>query len=48
MEMTDMKMPKEISDESKIPFRYFEPASQIISRSGDICIVAKTNQWFIN
>ncbi|RAL52879.1 hypothetical protein DM860_007647 [Cuscuta australis] len=26
---------------------YYEPASQVISRSGDECIVALTEQWFI-
>lgn len=29
-------------------FRYFEPENEVISRSGDKCIVAKCNQWFIN
>lgn len=29
-------------------FKYSEPSSQVISRSGDVCIVAKTDQWFIN
>lgn len=33
---------------TKCEFRYFEPESLTISRSDDICIVARTDQWFIN
>lgn len=29
-------------------FIYCEPASQVISRSGDECVVCLTDQWFIN
>jgi len=31
-----------------ISFRFSEPNGNVVSRSGDTCIVAKTNQWFIN
>ena len=27
---------------------YFEPESTVISRSGDTCVVAETDQWYIN
>lgn len=27
---------------------YYEPESKVISRSGDICVVASTEQWFID
>ena len=33
---------------TSLALRYFEPASKVVSRSGDICKVALTNQWFIN
>jgi leucyl-tRNA synthetase len=36
------------SDEIGCIFSYFEPESKVVSRSGDICVVAKTKQWFIN
>lgn len=29
-------------------WHYYEPESTVISRSGDTCIVALTDQWFIN
>ncbi|AYV84764.1 MAG: leucyl-tRNA synthetase [Hyperionvirus sp.] len=29
-------------------FLYYEPGGVVISRSGDKCIVAKSDQWFIN
>jgi len=29
-------------------FEYYEPESKVISRSGDVCVVAKTEQWFID
>ncbi len=29
-------------------YKYYEPISKIISRSGDICVVAIKEQWFIN
>ncbi len=29
-------------------FIYYEPDARVISRSGDICVVAHTDQWFIN
>jgi leucyl-tRNA synthetase len=29
-------------------FTYYEPEKEVISRSGDLCIVALTPQWFIN
>lgn len=29
-------------------FKYWIPSSTVISRSGDKCIVAKSDQWFIN
>lgn len=29
-------------------FTYYEPESRVISRSGDMCVVAHTDQWFIN
>src|SRR5690606_19734967 len=29
-------------------FDYYEPETKVISRSGDVCIVALTDQWFIN
>lgn len=35
------------NDEHKI-FSYYEPESTVISRSGDICVVASTEQWFID
>ena len=31
-----------------IPFKYYEPNGKVISRSNDECIVALTDQWFIN
>lgn len=27
---------------------YSEPANQVISRSGDECVVALTDQWYLN
>jgi leucyl-tRNA synthetase len=27
---------------------YSEPESKVVSRSGDVCVVAQTDQWFIN
>ena len=34
----------------KIPFeyKYDEPETKVISRSGDVCVVAVKDQWFIN
>lgn len=29
-------------------FMYYEPEEMVVSRSGDVCIVAKVDQWFIN
>jgi leucyl-tRNA synthetase len=29
-------------------FKYYEPETDVVSRSGDICVVSLTNQWFIN
>lgn len=29
-------------------FEYYEPESRVVSRSGDICVVATTEQWFID
>lgn len=29
-------------------FSYYEPESKVVSRSGDICVVASTEQWFID
>ena len=29
-------------------FKYYEPEDIVISRSGDVCVVAITNQWFID
>lgn len=29
-------------------FAYYEPESKVVSRSGDICVVASTEQWFID
>lgn len=29
-------------------FKFSEPEKKVLSRSGEICIVAKTDQWFIN
>lgn len=43
-EFTDL----ESINNSKNDLRYFEPSQKVVSRSGDQCIVAKTNQWFIN
>lgn len=34
--------------EKNITSPYYEPEREVISRSGDICIVALTPQWFIN
>lgn len=34
--------------EVKCDFKFSEPEKQVVSRSGDICIVAKSDQWFIN
>lgn len=28
-------------------FVYYEPAAEVVSRSGDRCVVAETDQWFI-
>lgn len=29
-------------------FAYYEPESKVVSRSGDVCVVASTEQWFID
>jgi leucyl-tRNA synthetase len=46
----EFKEPLSRSDvkDHKSDFTYYEPEKQVISRSGDKCIVALTNQWFIN
>jgi leucyl-tRNA synthetase len=43
-------MTKNIIEEDPIdqPFLYYEPNGVVTSRSGDVCIVALTDQWFIN
>jgi leucyl-tRNA synthetase len=33
---------------SNVDFKYFEPETKVISRTGHKCIVALTDQWFIN
>ena len=39
--------PESINNPNNL-YRYFEPMDEVISRSGNICVVAKTDQWFIN
>jgi leucyl-tRNA synthetase len=34
--------------EAGLAFAYAEPDGQVISRSGDVCVAAKLNQWFMN
>ncbi|KAI8873895.1 putative leucine--tRNA ligase, cytoplasmic [Ramicandelaber brevisporus] len=29
-------------------FQYYEPESEVVSRSGDTCVVAALNQWYLN
>ena len=41
-----VKMMKEMTD-NEIGLRYFEPTKEVISRSGDECVVALCDQWFI-
>ncbi len=33
--------------ETKQAVPYAEPASEVVSRSGDVCVVALTDQWYI-
>jgi leucyl-tRNA synthetase len=35
-------------DHQRQLFSYYEPESRVISRSGDTCVVASTEQWFID
>ena len=44
---TDFIEPENITNVNS-SLRYFEPSEKVISRSGDICVVAKTDQWFID
>jgi leucyl-tRNA synthetase len=41
-----VKMTKELMDQD-LAIRYFEPTKQVMSRSGDECVVALCDQWFI-
>jgi len=41
------KNPKRDEDNTA-PFSYYEPEKEVISRSGDVCVVAPSEQWFIN
>lgn len=36
------------NEKSFVPFPYYEPDELVLSRSGDVCVVALTDQWFIN
>lgn len=36
------------NDVTEFDFKFSEPEKTVKSRSGDVCIVAKTDQWFIN
>jgi len=38
----------ENNDVIQCDFKYDEPESQVISRSGDVCIVANVDQWLVN
>jgi leucyl-tRNA synthetase len=39
----------ELSDENmNSHYKYYEPEEEVISRAGDICVVAIRDQWFIN
>lgn len=32
----------------RVAFTYYEPESEVISRSGDVCVCAIIDQWFLN
>ena len=38
---------KDLIDEGRA-LQYYEPNGQVVSRSGDVCVVSFCEQWFIN
>jgi len=41
------KIKKDLIDSNRA-FTYYEPSGEVISRSGDACVVALTDQWYID
>ena len=33
--------------DDKMAFKYQEPDKKVVSRSGDVCVVALCDQWFV-
>ena len=40
------QLQQELIDEG-MAFKYMEPEKRVVSRSGDDCVVALTDQWFL-
>lgn len=34
--------------EEKLAVQYYEPNGNVVSRSGDVCVVSFCEQWYIN
>lgn len=34
--------------EEKLALQYYEPNGNVVSRSGDVCVVSFCEQWYIN